>query len=394
MSLDPGSLREATNGLLPLAIEHRRALHRIPEIGLDLPETATFVAAELRKLGLEPKRVGSGLWVDIGHCGPLVGLRADMDGLPIAEATGSPWASVIPGHMHACGHDAHVASLLIAVRILVAEQDLPFRVRAIFQPGEEGFFGAQSLIEAGVLDGVAAIAAGHVGDLSDEMEPGEAAFLPGPMMAASDKFKGAFRGTGGHGSAPHHAPDPISAFSEFVHALESFRARDIDQVKPAVISICSVHGGSTYNVIPDRLEFLGTARSMEEPLRARIASRIGEIAQAIAKVRNLDVEYEWLGGYPPLVNHEAASEAASKAAAEIIGARRVRTLKSPIMGGEDFAYYLEKVPGLFWFFNTQAPERGIIHPNHNPRFDIDENRLGDFTAINLAIAQALADRFC
>ena len=393
MSLDASSLLGKARSLLPLAIEHRRALHRIPEIGLELPETATFVAAELRTLHLEPRRMGSGLWVDIGSRGPLIGLRADMDALPIAEANETAWTSIFPGRMHACGHDAHTASLLVACRILAGEADLPFRVRAIFQPGEEGHFGARGLIEAGVLEGVSAIAAGHVGDLSDEMKPGEAAFLPGPMMAASDKFRGVFVGPGGHGSAPHHSPDPISAFSEYVLALNSLRARELDQVKPAVISVCAVHAGATFNVIPDRLEFLGTARSMEEGLRSLLERRIGETGEAVAGLHGLGFEYEWLGGYPPLSNDAVATEDAEEAAVDVLGSERVRRLEAPIMGGEDFAYYLEKLPGLFWFFNTQNPERGIVHPNHNPRFEIEENLLSDFIAVNLGIVARLARRF-
>ena len=393
MSLDAQALLATTRTLLPLAIEHRRALHRIPEIGLDLPETATFVAAELRNCGLEPHRHGSGLWADIGGRGPLIALRADMDALPIEEATGSPWASMFPGRMHACGHDAHTASLLVAARILAGEKDLPFRLRAIFQPGEEGFYGAKSLIEAGALEGVAAIVGGHVGDLSDEMKPGQAAFLPGPMMAASDKFRGAFVGPGGHGSAPHHSPDPISGFAEFVLSLNSLRAREFDQVKPAVISVCSVHAGSTFNVIPDRLDFLGTARSMEAGFRSLMERRIGDTGRAIAGLRGLEFEYEWLGGYPPLANDPVACEAAMKAAQRLLGPERVLRLAAPIMGGEDFAYYLEKLPGVFWFLNTQNPEQGIVHTNHNPRFDIDENLLADFIAVNIGIAQALAREF-
>jgi len=379
--------------LLPLAIQHRHALHRIPEIGLDLPETATFVAAELRTLGLEPRRFGSGLWVDIGDRGPLIALRADMDALPIAEETGLPWASIFPGRMHACGHDVHAASLLVAARILAEEKNLPYRVRAIFQPGEEGHFGARALIEEGALEGVAAIVAGHVGDLSDEMAPGQAAFLPGPMMAASDKFKGAFLGPGGHGSAPHRSPDPVSAFAEFVVALNGFRAREMDQTKPAVVSLCSVHSGTAFNVIPSSLEFLGTARSMERPIRDLLERRIGEIGRAIAELRGLRFAYEWLGGYPPLANDPIATEVSAAAARDILGPSRVLGLAAPIMGGEDFAYYLEKVPGLFWFFNTQNPDKGIVHPNHNPRFDVDESLLADFIAVNLGIVGALAERF-
>ena len=383
-------LLEKSRALLPLLIEHRRALHRIPELGLDLPETATFIAAELRHLGLEPKRSGSGLWADVGDEGPLIGLRADTDALPVVEATGAPYASIFPGRMHAGGHDAHAASLLIAARILVAEKRLPFRVRLIFQPGEEGCFGARELIAAGVLEGVKAVAAGHVGDLSDEMKPGQAAFLPGPMMAASDRFRGAFIGTGGHGAAPHHSPDPISAFAEYMQALQVLRAREIDQTKPAVISICTVNAGANFNVIPERLDFLGTARSLEPDLRSFLERRIGECGTAIAGLRGLAFDYEWLGGYPPLKNDPAASNSAEAIARSLLGDKRVLRLGGPIMGGEDFAYYLAELPGLFWFFNTQNPSRGISHPNHNPRFDIDEALLADFVAVNLGIVAALA----
>ncbi|MEI6873719.1 MAG: M20 family metallopeptidase [Spirochaetota bacterium] len=382
---------EKARALLPLIIAHRRALHSIPEVGLDLPETATFIAAELRNIGLEPTRSGSGLWADIGNRGPCIALRADTDALPVQEATGASYASIFPGRMHACGHDAHAASLLVAARILAGEKNLPYRVRVIFQPGEEGNFGARDLIEAGVLEGVAAIAGGHVGDLSDEMGPGEAAFLPGPMMAAADSFRGAFIGSGGHGAAPHRSPDPISAFAEFIIALNALRARELDQVKPAVISICAVNSGSNFNVIPERLDFKGTARSLEPGLRSLLERRIGDCGRAVAGLHGLAFDYEWLGGYPPLANHEEASNLAEEVARRILGSGRVRRLAAPIMGGEDFAYYLERLPGLFWFLNTQNPARGITSPNHNPRFEIEESLLADFVGVNLGIVEGLAD---
>ena len=379
--------------VLPRMIELRRALHRVPELGLELPETAALVEAELRGLGLAPRRAGSGLWVDVGDRGPLVALRADMDALPVAEATGAPYASEREGRMHACGHDAHAAALLGAVRLLAAEAAagrLPFRARALFQAGEEGSFGALRLIEAGAMEGVSAIAAGHVGDLSDELAPGQAGFLPGPMMAASDRFEGSFVGSGGHGSAPHRSPDPISALAEFVLALNGLRARELDQTRPTVVSVCAAHAGSTHNVIPERADFMGTARSLHADLRALLERRIGEIAAATAAMRGLRCEFRWLAGYPPLVNDAAATEIAQRAAADFLGGGRVVRLTRPIMGGEDFAYYLGKAPGCFWFLHTQAPARGIVHPNHNPRFDLDEPLLASLAGANLAISEALA----
>jgi len=384
----PGRCR----ALGPHIIELRRAFHSLPEVGLVLPRTADLVRAELDRLGIAWKAAGSGTMADIGTRGPLVGMRADMDALPVTEKTGLAWASTIPGKMHACGHDAHMASLLGAAAVLKAEADagrLAFRARLIFQPGEEGYFGAKTMIEAGCLEGLDAIEGGHAGELSDELGPGELGFMPGAMMASSDTFRGSFVGSGGHGSAPHHSPDPIAAFAAWLAALNNLRSRELDQRKPAVISVCSVHSGNTHNVIPERLDFEGTARSLEPELRGRLKARIGELGTAVASMWNLRFEYDYEDGYPPLVNDAGASEAMEEGCRAILGAR-VKRMTMPSMGGEDFAYYLGKVPGAFWFFSTQAPGRGISYPNHNPRFDLDEGLLADAAAIHLACAQALA----
>ena len=395
----PGTVRfpEArVRGILPEVISLRRELHAIPEIGRDLPETAAVVAAALERLGLVPHRVGCGMWVDIGDRGPRVAIRADMDGLPLEEKTGLPHASRHPGRMHACGHDAHTACLLGAATLLVQEAragSLPFRARLVFQTGEESFFGALPLIEAGVLEGVAAIVGGHVGAVSRELEPGQAGFLHGPMMAASDRFKGAFIGSGGHGSEPNGTPDPVSALAEYVLALNAFRAREVDQCRPAVVSVCCIRGGETFNVIPERTEFMGTARSLHADIRALLSERIGAIGRGIAQLRGLAFDFQWIDGYPPVVNDARASTLAAEAARAVLGDPRVVALSRPSMGGEDFAFYLQKVPGCFWILNTQAPARGIVHPNHNPRFDVDEDHLWALVAVNLAAAERLAEAF-
>jgi amidohydrolase len=176
-------------------------------------------------------------------------------------------------------------------------------------------------------------------------------------------------------------------------ALNAFKARELDQSRPSVVSICAVSAGSTHNVIPERAEFKGTARSLHPALRSVQARRIGEIGAALAAMRGLSFEYRWMEGYPPLANDPAASRAGALAAAEVLGGGNVVLLSRPIMGGEDFAYYLERVPGFFWFFNTQAPERGLVFPNHNPRFDVDEERLGAFVAVGLNAAARLAEAF-
>jgi amidohydrolase len=317
-----------------------------------------------------------------------------MDALPVEEETGLPYASRIPGRMHACGHDVHTACLVGAARLLVAEADrLPFRVRLVFQAGEEGFFGALPLIEAGVLDGVCAIVGGHVGALSGELGPGQAGFLHGPMMAASDRFEGAFSGSGGHGSEPQRTRDPIAALAEFILALYTFRARELDQVRPSVVSVCSVHAGTTHNVIPGHALFQGTARSLHGDIRAFLSCRIPELARGIADLHGLDLAFRWLEGYPPLVNHPEASRLAMEAAAEVLGPSGAVLLERPSMGGEDFTYYLGKVPGCFWFLDTRPAPPAPAHPNHNPHFDVDEDRLWTMIAVHLAAAERFASAF-
>lgn len=381
-------------GLLPTMVGLRRAFHRIPEIGLELPRTQALVIAELTRLGIAHRAIGSGVIADLGERGPRIGLRADMDALPLQEATGLDWSSTIPGAMHACGHDAHMAALLGAASILKAEEArgrLGFQARLIFQPGEEGHFGALGMIKGGALEGLDAIEGGHMGNLSQELAPGEAGFLPGPMMAASDSFQACFVGSGGHGSAPHESPDPIAAFADFVQALSQFRARELDQRMPAVVSVCMVRAGAANNVIPERLELGGTARSLDADLRVLLEKRIGEIGASVATLWGLSFEYHWLGGYPPLVNARACAEAMEEGARTHLGASRVRRLSLPIMGGEDFAFYTGIIPGAFWFLCSPVPGDGGSFPHHNPRFDLGEAYLADAALLHLSSAQALAN---
>ncbi|MBN1241757.1 MAG: amidohydrolase [Spirochaetales bacterium] len=390
----PFDCAEEAARVLPRVVEWRRALHRMPEAGLELPLTSGYIERELRALGLEPERAGSALRADIGSTGPLVAIRADTDALPVEEATGLEFASARPGFMHACGHDAHAAALLGVAAVLVAHRnELPFRVRLVFQPGEEGFFGALGVIEAGFLDGVDAIVGAHVGDLSEEIAPGQAGFLAGPMMAASDRFEGRFVGSGGHGSAPHRARDPVPALARFILDSQEIAARELAATDSCVVSVCSVSAGEAHNVIPDSASFRGTARTLRPDSRTLVERRLAGIGAGIAATHNLAFEWSWLGGYPPLVNDERATRAVMEAAAGILGKDSVVALRHPIMGGEDFAYYLERVPGCFWFLDTQAPARGIDKPNHNPRFDVDESLLGRVVSVNLAAAAALAGEF-
>jgi len=372
------------------AVAHRRALHAIPEVGLDLPRTVAYVRSALSAVGAIVRDCGPGLVCDFGREGPLVAIRADMDALPMTEETGAEYASTIPGAMHACGHDAHAACLLAIGELLALRPPAGWRARLIFQTGEEGAFGALPMIEAGCLDGVRAIVGGHVGDLSGELQPGQAGFMPGAMMAASDRFAGSFVGSGGHGSAPHQALDPIPALAQFILAVQSFRARRPDQRVPFVLSVCQVESGTAFNIIPGEASFKGTARTLAPAERELAKEGLLAACQGAALACGVEYRYEWLDGYPPVVNDPASTELAMAAARSVLGDGQVRLLTVPSMGGEDFAYYLRMVPGCFWFLNTQAPERGISHPNHHPAFDLDESLLDRMIAVNLAAAEALA----
>jgi amidohydrolase len=377
---------------LEKTIQHRRALHAIPELGLELPKTVAYIRSALATAGIKAQDCAGGLLADLGTSGPLIAIRADMDALPVREETRAEYASTIDGCMHACGHDAHSAALLGLAEHLVLNPPQGFRIRLIFQPGEEGFFGARYMIAAGCLDGVSAICGGHVGDLSEELAPGQAGFMAGKLMAASDIFEGSFTGAGGHGSAPHRAVDPIPALAQFVLGVQNFRARVPDQRSPFVLSICQLNAGSAFNIIPGTASFKGTARTLGSAERLLAREGVEAAGKGAALATGTTFELAWTEGYPALVNDPASTTAATAAAIAVLGPGRVKTMSLASMGGEDFAYYLEKIPGCFWFMNTQAPDRGIRFPNHHPCFALDESYLGEFAAVNLGIARELASR--
>jgi amidohydrolase len=378
---------------LPQAITHRQALHAIPETGLELPRTLAYVEQALRQAGYSPKACGYGLIADTPGTGPLIAIRADMDALPMPEETGLPFASTLPGYMHACGHDAHTGSLLAVAAAVARQPPEGYRLRFIFQAGEEGFFGARYMIDAGCLDGVSAIVGAHAGDLSEELAPGQAGFMAGPMMAASDRFGGSFIGAGGHGSAPHQTRDPIPALAQYVLAAHTLRSRLPDQREPVVVSICQLEAGSAFNIIPGIANFKGTVRTFSSHNQQLMSENLELAGRSLAAAHHLEFNFEWAEGYPSLVNDQEATSLAVQTARQVLGPDQVVELKVPSMGGEDFAYYLQKVPGCFWFLNTQNPEKGIVHPNHHGRFDIDEAKMEKLMLGNLAIAAAFAERY-
>ena len=362
-----------------LCIEMRRELHKIPELELELPKTVAYVKKKLDDFGLSYKEYvnGNGLSVLIegSEPGKCLAIRADMDALPVAEETGLEFASTHPGKMHACGHDSHTAIALTAAKILNENKDkLKGSVKFIFQPGEEIPGGAKPMIDEGVLENpkVDFIIGMHGGHLA-EIPRGSIAFKENEMMAAMDKFTIDVHGKGGHGASPHLAIDPIVISGEILMGLQKIISREIAPVDSALVSVCKINGGFTQNIIPDKVEMMGTARSLDENVRDVVEKRLGEICDGIAKTYggSADVNYERF--YPVLSNDPEFTEEVKSIVSNILP-EDVFDLRKPVMGGEDMAFYQKEVPGCFMFLSNLAEHSdGVCYPNHNSKFNLDES---------------------
>ncbi|MCR5346220.1 MAG: amidohydrolase [Fretibacterium sp.] len=372
----------------------RRALHQIPELGTNLPETQAVICAELDKLGIEYRKNQG----DSGITGSIKGekpgktilLRADIDALPITEQTGIPFTSKHEGCMHACGHDAHAAMLLGALRVLNSHKaELPGNVRFVFQTGEEISKGAKIAIKEGVLDGVDAVFGTHIGSLLDPAIPsGTFIVVPGCCMASFDRFILKIRGTGCHGSTPEKGVDPITIASHIVISLQEVIAREIAAPSPAVMTVGRITGGFAYNVIPNEVELEGTIRAFDEDVRQHMAKRIGEISSSVAATFRGSCDYEMDWGAPPVINDAAMAKLAGDAAKRVLGEEHVQTSRpAPNMAGEDFAYYLAEKPGAFMFLSSSDPAKKTDVPHHNPKFNVDEDVFCKGSAVFVAIVE-------
>lgn len=372
----------------------RRALHQIPEVGLDLPETTAFVAGQLEALGI-PYQLLEGctsILATVQGAGPgrTLALRADMDALPIQEETGLPFASRHPGCMHACGHDAHAAMLLGAAKVLQEHRaQWKGTVKLLFQTAEEQCIGAETIIRQGVLQGVEGIFGMHIGTLLGPDIPSGTVIVPtGCCMASFDKFILRVNGSGCHGSTPEKGVDPINIAAHIVLALQAITTREVSATRALVLTIGKIQGGSQFNIIPDRVVLEGTFRTVDPELRQYAARRIQEVAQATAAVFGGSVSAEVILGSPPVINDAALSALAARAAASALGPERVVTsLSAPNMGGEDFACYQERVPGAYLFLSSANHAKGTDVPHHSPRFDVDEDVLWEGSALFVALAE-------
>ena len=368
-------LKQRCQDALEELVAHRRALHRIPEAGLQEVKTAAYISQELRKLDLEIQTGVAGTGVTgllrSGRSGPTVMLRADMDGLPITEETGLDFASNHPGMMHACGHDGHMAMVLGAARILAGiKPDLKGNVKFVFQPAEEGPGGARPMIEAGVLDDPAVDAALGL-HLWPDLPKGRLGVREGPLMAAMDRFELIIHGTTGHGAMPHLCVDSLDTGVQVVNGLQRLVSRLTDPLKPVVLTVGTFHAGSTFNVIPGRAELSGTTRTFDRAIWTSWEDRIDRVVSGICQSMGAGYELDFIQGFPPLSNDPEVTDIVRQAAAETVGPSQVVT-PALTMGGEDMAFFLEKVKGCYVFLGV-GQEGGA--PVHNQLFNFDESVL-------------------
>lgn len=372
-------------------VDLRRRLHQIPELRYQEFETKRLVLETLREIGISSpiEMAETGLVATVGSGdGPCVALRADMDALPIQELTDVHFRSQRPGVMHACGHDCHTAMLLGAAKILKSiEDDLPGKVKLIFQPAEEGGAGADRLINEGALDNpkVDRVFGLHVWPT---LPTGQIASRGGVLLAAAGEFRLTVRGRGGHAAFPHITHDPIVAISQIIGAFQSIVARESDPLSPTVLSVTSVHGGTVYNVVPGEVVASGTIRSLRTEELHRIREAMRRVSENIARAMRCEAVLEDQPGdpdYPATVNTPECWETAKTVAAEFVSRSDIHEI-SPVMGGEDFAFYLEKVPGCFVALGIRNDAIGANHFVHTPFFKVDEEALPLGTAMHVGFA--------
>ena len=398
---DVADLHDAAGDLLADAVVLRRTLHEWPELGNHLPRTREAVLAALEglplHLTLHDTTSGVAAVLEGAKPGPTVLLRGDMDALPMPEDTGLDFSSRVDQCMHACGHDTHTAMLVGAARLLSARRsDLAGRVLFMFQPGEEGHHGARYMLDEGLLElpdlsdgSPSPITGAFALHVTSALPSGWLGTRPGPVMASSDELRIVVTGAGGHASEPHRTRDPIPVACEIVQALQTMVTRRIDVFDPTVVTIARISAGTTYNVIPETAEIVGTIRAVSERTRAKVHDGVRRVAEGIAAAHEVTVEVQLVRGYPVTVNDSAhANRALDVARATVAGRGRVAELPNPIMGAEDFSYVLQRVPGVMMFLGGTAPDRdpATAAPNHSNRVLFDEQAMTTGIATYAALA--------
>jgi len=363
----------------------RRDIHSHPELGLTEKRTAALVAEKLKVLGIDVQ-TGVGETGVVGllkgnHPGKTILLRADMDCLAMTELNDVPYKSQNEGLMHACGHDAHTTWLLGTAMILSEmKEEIHGNIKFIFQPAEEGQGGAERMIKDGVLENpkVDYALGAHIWPT---IETGKIGLKYGSVMAAPDMFDIRIKGKGGHGAEPHNAIDPISIACQVYMSLQTIVSRRIDPIDSAVLTISMFNAGSAHNVIPDHVDIVGTVRTLTPELRKRVPALMEQIIKGVCEANEGDYDFNYKPYYPPVINTDDAVDVVKEATEDILGKDAVTIMSRPTMGGEDFSYFLEQVPGAFFVVGTYNEAKGIVNALHNPKFDIDEDVLFKASAV-------------
>jgi amidohydrolase len=350
----------------------RRTIHQNPELGYDVVETARFVADRLREFGCDEVVTGIGrtgvVGVIRGNLGPggAVGLRADMDALPLTEATGKPYASKKPGKMHACGHDGHTAMLLGAAKYLAETRNFAGTVAVIFQPAEEGGGGGLAMVKDGMMDrfGIDKVFGMHN---MPGLAVGQFAIRPGPIMAATAEFTITVTGRGGHAAMPHRTIDPVMIASQLVGALQTIASRTTDPVDSVVVTVTKFHAGDAYNIIPETAQIAGTVRTLRKEVATVARERMHTICEGLATAFGARIAVNYDANYPVTYNHAEETVFAADAASSVAGESQVQRAVQPVMGGEDFSYMLEARPGAFIFIGN-----GESANLHHPAYDFND----------------------
>ena len=352
--------------LLQKIIPIRRRLHQVPELEFCEFQTAQILCDVLEELKIpfESGVAKTGIVAELGQTGPVILLRSDMDGLPVTEETGLPFASQNPGVMHACGHDIHMSCLLGCMLLLLERPPEYGRVRFVFQPAEEGAGGAEPMIREGAAKGISAAAALHV---KPGLAAGEIACMPGPYYASPDEFSIEIIGRGGHGGYPHLAANPLPAAAELVTALTAAGQGARAGGEKCVLSVCAVNGGNSFNVIPDRAVILGTVRTFTPRLREQMEHEIGRLAADICKKHGMEHCYTFRRLYPPVYNDPELTKLLFETAEQTLGQEHVQRETSPFMGGEDFSYFAQQAGGVLFHLGC-----GGCAPLHSSHFTADE----------------------
>ncbi len=386
--------RQEAQSLLEYTRALRRDFHRHPELGFQEHRTAGIVARTLRQWGLDVQegvgKTGVVAWLKGEHPGPTVLVRADMDALPIQEENETDYASQNPGVMHACGHDAHTAMLLTVARILSAHPEVVHgTVKFVFQPAEEGMGGAERMIEDGVLEGVDYALAMHVWN---ERPVGWLGIVPGPAMAAAERFHVRVIGKGGHAAHPDFTEDPVATAAQVVSALQTVVSRHVDPLKAAVVSVTMLQAGTAFNIVPPEAHLEGTIRTFEPEVTREVEMRFRRIVHGVAQGMGCRAEITLDDLTPAVINDPEVTEVVRQTAADLFPEAQIDTTHRT-MGSEDMAFMMYDIPGCYFFVGSANAAKGLDAPHHHPRFDIDEDVLPIGVALMAASIAAVGRRF-